>query len=214
MYLSGRTRQFFINPSLYGCMFNSAKTTGREWDALEVGCKWAFDNGAFSDKFDFNQWIIKLVNRLPYRENCICVVIPDVPYNHEATRKKFYRYADFARALGYPVAFASQNGATPNNVPWDDFDVLFIGGDDNHKRGHEARELINEAKRRGMWVHVGRASTGDAIGQYWPDCDSWDGTTFTREKAGGEGEGNKMQRMSKVLENIKKGNYYTRRFLL
>lgn len=207
MYLSGKTSQFFAHPDLYGCMFSYKKTGGQD-DALKSGCNWMLDNGAYTNRFDFECWVFQMVDMLPHQNNCIGIVVPDVPYDAKATIKKFSRYSRIPKALGYRVAFATQNGLTPELTPWGDFDVLFVGGDDNHKRGPEARQLIDEAKKRGVWVHVGRVSTGDAIGQYWPDADSWDGTTFTMEKVGGRNEGRKMQNLNRTLRNLKKSNVY------
>ena len=131
------------------------------------------------------------------------------------------------RSLGHKVAFVVQNGATVDNVPWDEFDVLFVGGvlrceacDFDMvpgapesaelcrvclERGYEryygtkpgvckhcpycdermtewkcsdaAVELIREAQRRGMWVHVGRVNGGARFA--WCEAlgvDSCDGT--------------------------------------
>ena len=207
MYLSGKTSQFFQHPDLYGCMF-SYRTTGRQFEALANGCKWMLDNGAFTGNFNFEKWVLMLIRMKPYAHNCFGVVVPDVPYNAAQTLEKFHTYAPVVRELGYRVAFVTQNGLTVNDTPWGDFDVLFVGGDDAHKRGSEARALIAEAKSRGIYVHVGRVSSGDSIGQYWPIADSWDGTTFTYEKAGGISEGKKMQRMNKVIKNIQRGEYH------
>lgn len=206
MYLSGRTQQFFDKPDLFGCMF-SYKKTGRQNEALQAGCYWMLDNGAFTGNFVFDKWVMMLLSMRAYVNTCIGIVIPDHPYDAEKTLVDFERYAPLVKALGFPVALATQNGMKPSDVPWDDIDVLFVGGDDAHKRGPEARRLINEAKSRLIWVHVGRVSSGRAIGQHWPDADSWDGTTFTKEKAGGEGEGKKFQEISATLTNLQRGNY-------
>lgn len=203
MYLSAKTKQFDLRPDLYGCML-SMVTIGGEWKALEDGCKWMIDNGAFTGKFVADKWEKRLIDRIPYKENCIAVVVPDVPYDAIATRIRFYEHVDIPRKLGYKVAYATQDGQTVENTPWGDFDVLFIGGSNEHKRGIEARLLIDEAKRRGVWVHVGRVSSGWAINKYWLDCDSFDGTTFVRNNL--ENQEKIMKRMNPILEEIRDRN--------
>ena len=78
---------------------------------------------------------------------------------------------------GYPVARVAQDGcrwlpAGPKAV--------FLGGTTAWKLGPHARHVVREAKRRGMWVHMGRVNSqrrfryAHAIG-----CDSVDGTYLT-----------------------------------
>ena len=65
-------------------------------------------------------------------------------------------------------------------VPWDSFDVAFVGGTTDWKLGPHARALVAEAKSRGKAVHMGRVNSAKrmryaaAIG-----CDSADGTYIT-----------------------------------
>ena len=90
------------------------------------------------------------------------------------------------REAGFPVALAAQNGARAGDMPWDEFDVLFLGGFPECVRcgcpsrvslreqprcpycGHRmaewklraaARELAREAIRRGKRVHMGRVNS-------------------------------------------------------
>lgn len=65
-------------------------------------------------------------------------------------------------------------------VPWDAFDVLFIGGDTEWKLGKHARSLIQEAKKRDKWVHMGRVNSARRY-RYAQHvgCDSVDGTFVT-----------------------------------
>jgi len=62
-------------------------------------------------------------------------------------------------------------------VPWESFDVLFIGGTDKHKLGPEAGALADEAARRGVPVHVGRVNSPSRLRDWWRAF-SWDGTTI------------------------------------
>jgi hypothetical protein len=206
MYLSATTAQFFQRPDIYGCMFSYRKT-GRQDKALKAGCKWMLDNGAYTGNFEFVQWVLWLVTMIPYRKNCIGVVVPDVPYKADETIRKFSQYYAVPEALGYKVAFATQDGMTPGMVPWPLFDVLFVGGSDGHKRGYEANILADEAKRHGKWVHVGRVSSPNTWGKYWTWADSFDGTTFTRGDSV-----KKFHQFSAALSNH--GQYLARRFEL
>lgn len=62
------------------------------------------------------------------------------------------------RALGFPAALVAQNGLENMKVPWNDLDVLFIGGDTNWKLGIQAAMLSREAVLRGKRVHMGRVN--------------------------------------------------------
>lgn len=187
MYFSGSTRQFFKRPDLFGVMFNTAASTGKQQEALEAACKYIIDNGIYSNKWIEQEWLIALLDFLPFRENCVGVIVPDFLY-HEADNKvrgdwkktldRFYLYQPVIERFGFPVALATQDGLKPEHVPWDMFSVLFIGGSNYHKRGKEAEILALEAKRRNKWVHVGRVSSVSAMRKLWPWANSYDGTTF------------------------------------
>jgi hypothetical protein len=137
----------------------------------------AADNGCFSKgaTFDAAAWLRWLAT-VPV-EGCLFAVAPDVVGDHDATVARSAPWLAEIRALGLPAAFVGQDGATVATVPWDSFDVLFIGGSTEWKLGPEAAALVAEAKRRGMWVHMGRVNSykrlayAAAIG-----CDSADGT--------------------------------------
>ena len=51
MYFSGRAKEFFRDECLYGLML-SYRQTGGQQRALDAGCLWMLDNGAFSGNFD------------------------------------------------------------------------------------------------------------------------------------------------------------------
>lgn len=77
LYLSASTRQYLKYPSLFGCMFNTVRTTGRQTEALKRGCKFMVDNGVYSNKWEYTSWVKKLEGFVPYRDNCFGVIIPD-----------------------------------------------------------------------------------------------------------------------------------------
>jgi hypothetical protein len=82
--------------------------------------------------------------------------------------------------LGYPAALVGQDGLERLTVPWDEFDVLFIGGSTEWKLSDAARQLAAEAKRRNKGVHMGRVNSrkrwliAESFG-----CDTADGTFLT-----------------------------------
>jgi hypothetical protein len=81
------------------------------------------------------------------------------------------------RALGYPAALVAQDGLEDLAVPWRDMDAMFIGGTTSWKLGPAAAGLAAQARRRGLWVHLGQVNSlrrmryAQAIG-----CHSVDGT--------------------------------------
>lgn len=145
---------------------------------LEAGRTWCADNGVFAGKYPGDEAYLRwLADRQEHAVLCRFVVAPDVVGNAAATLALSAPMLPRIRALGYPVALVAQNGLEDLDVPWDDFDVLFIGGDTAWKLGPAARALTSEARRLGKWVHMGRVNSrarlryAISIG-----CNSADGT--------------------------------------
>jgi hypothetical protein len=64
-------------------------------------------------------------------------------------------------------------------VPWDEFDVLFIGGT-QWKMSSHAADLVAEAKARGKGTHAGRVNSEQRYLHFLKlGCDSADGTFLT-----------------------------------
>jgi hypothetical protein len=142
------------------------------------GATWCADNGCFGKGYPGDdEWYAWLESNADRASACLFAVAPDVVGDAAATLDRSAPWLARIRALGYPAALVAQNGLEDLEVPWDDFDVLFIGGDTEWKLGRHARALTTEAKSRGKWVHMGRVNSekrlryADAIG-----CDSADGT--------------------------------------
>lgn len=158
---------------------NQNKVTGVE-AAHAAGAVWCADNGAFSDRFDEGRWWRFLQDNAHRASTCLFAVAPDVVGDAAATLARSAPWLQRIRDLGYPSAFVAQDGLEALPVPWDDFDVLFIGGSTEWKLGRHARTIAAEAKLRGKWVHMGRVNSGarwryaNHIG-----CDSADGTYLT-----------------------------------
>lgn len=149
--------------------------------AHAAGVTWCADNGAFSDRFDETKWWRFLVKNSKHAATCAFAVAPDVVGDAVATLERSRPWLGPIRRLGYPVAFVAQDGSeVAGLIPWDEFDVLFIGGTDDFKLGPAAREVVRRAKDRGKAVHMGRVNSAERF-RYalFIGCDSVDGTFLT-----------------------------------
>lgn len=79
------------------------------------------------------------------------VLVPDVVADREATLESWRRYAPVARAYGWPLAMAVQDGMTPDDLPEDC--VVFVGGTTDWKW----RSLPGWCAT-GRRIHVGRVN--------------------------------------------------------
>jgi len=143
---------------------------------VAVGRPWAADNDCFQglDPVAYS----KMLDALP-RGGCLFVTVPDVVGDHRATLRLWHRWAQAVKAKGLPAAFVLQDGCrTLAQVPAN-ADAVFVGGTTVYKLSHEAQQIVREAKRRGLWVHMGRVSTQRRI-QYAQSigCDSFDSSKF------------------------------------
>jgi hypothetical protein len=144
---------------------------------LAAGVPVACDNSAFT-AFDRTAYIAMLrsVRRLPV----LWVTAPDVVGDAHATAARFRLWLPVLRYYGLPVAYVAQDGQERLPLPWDAISCLFIGGTTAWKESNAAAFLVRQAKRRGLWVHIGRVNTMrrlqpfDALG-----ADSLDGGQFS-----------------------------------
>lgn len=149
------------------------------------------DNGCFTEigrkRFTMAGYE-RLVRRAlaRYGPELLFATAPDVPFDWKATLKNSMPTLAVIRRWGAPAALVWQDGATVANMPWDAFDVGFIGGSTEWKLGREAERLTAEARRRGKMVHMGRVNstkrllTAQAFG-----CATADGTYLMHELAKG-----------------------------
>lgn len=175
--------------------------TPRQGNARPEGVRWCADNGCFSEQFDERQWFAFLERNAYAAADCAFAVAPDVVGDHAATVERSAPWLAKIRALGYKVAFVAQDGWNADTVPWDDIDVVFIGGSDAFKVGVAPAgrvrplrldgtpladdvpsiQVVKDAKAHGKAVHMGRVNTrcryrfAAMIG-----CDSADGTCLTK----------------------------------
>jgi hypothetical protein len=141
------------------------------------GQPWAADNGRFTQPNTYSdERYLAWLARMP-RESCLFATAPDVPFDALGTLALSLPLFGAIRALGYPVALVAQDGMESMDLPWGDFDVLFIGGTTAWKLSEAAASLAAEAKRCGKWVHMGRVNSLKRM--RWAEsiaCDSADGT--------------------------------------
>lgn len=83
---------------------------------IRNGRPFAVDNEAFTRGFDPARFLPFLKRLQPYRDQCLFVVIPDVVYDAPATLARFRMWAPLIQRLGFPVAFAAQDGQ--ENLLW------------------------------------------------------------------------------------------------
>lgn len=152
--------------------------TPNEGKSPATAAVWAADNGCFSTHYVGDErWMAWLRKHAAHADRCLFATAPDVVGDAVATLARSAPHLSAIRALGYPAALVAQDGLEHLTVPWDDFDVLFIGGSTEWKLGPDARHLVGEAKRRGKHVHMGRVNSRRRWGYAeYIGCDSVDGT--------------------------------------
>jgi hypothetical protein len=162
---------------------------------------WAADTGCFAkpEKFDPLTYLGWLARYQDAQDRCLFATMPDVVRDAAATLKKVQPWPRILRAMGYKPALVAQDGLEALPVPWDDFDVLFIGGSTEWKLGDHATMVIRDAKKRGKWVHAGRVNSLRRLRHcQWQGCDSADGTFV------GFGPDKNLPRMKRWLETMER----------
>lgn len=160
----------------FGILLTPSLTTSGNRNQIKRGMKWALDNGQFSGKVPLENLPVKMETMKAYRSTCLFVVSPDAIGDAKSTIALYPEWRDVIRSYGFLVAFVGQDGLENYGLP-DDIDAFFIGGSTKWKLSKAARELAQEAKRRGKWLHMGRVNSlarihyAESIG-----CDSVDGT--------------------------------------
>lgn len=119
---------------------------------------WAADTGCFAKpEAHDDAAYLRFLDARP-RETCLFATAPDRFGDGPATLAVARPMLPRIRALGFPAALVSQPGTTVDAVPWDDVDVLFVGGPNGWQHSEANHELVREALARGKRVHVGRVN--------------------------------------------------------
>jgi len=144
-------------------------------NAIQTGLPFAADNGAFSG-FD-EAGFLGLLDRLDGLSPAF-VAAPDVVGDGPKTLAMFAAWGPRIRQRGLPVALVLQDGMNVVSVPWGELESVFVGGSTEWKLGHAAADIVAEAKRRGLWAHMGRVNSRQRMQYaYEIGCDSFDGTS-------------------------------------
>jgi len=156
----------------------SPRQYGRIEDTAAAGIPWAADNDAY---LAWNERRYEaMLSRIARLDGCLFVVAPDVVAHCWWTTALFHQLLPRIAETGHPPAFVIQNGQPASDVPWDAIGCLFVGGTTEYKLSADAERLGREAKRRGLWLHIGRVNSrkrydyARAVG-----ADSIDGTTYS-----------------------------------
>jgi hypothetical protein len=139
----------------------------------------AADNGCFGRGWvGERKWLAWLARVAPHADRCLFATAPDVVGDAAATLARSRPHLAAIRDLGYPAGLVAQEGLDALPVPWDEFDVLFVGGRDTAwKLGPVAACLVAQALQHRKKVHFGRCNSAkrwryaDSLG-----CHSADGT--------------------------------------
>jgi hypothetical protein len=176
LYLSGVVRAELLDAPGLGLVLTP--NMGNRPDLSRT--TWAADNGCFSQgaAFKVGRYITWLEERMSeHRDTCLFATAPDVVGDAEATWARSAPVLPLLRWLGYKAAYVAQDGMELLAVEWDAFDALFIGGSTEWKLSSAAFGLIQEAKARGKWVHMGRVNSRRRfVAAASMGCDSVDGT--------------------------------------
>lgn len=174
IYLDKSFQNIIDYRSKYDIEINQFKTPLTGYKHKNI--KFILDNGAYSgfpaEKFyDYVEDYIKE----PF---CQYIVIPDKPFNHKKTLKIFDEFLDVVSIPKKKRAFVAQNGSTIENLPLDEFECLFIGGDNSFK-DHTALKIVKDLPSK-KWVHVGRLNAPNRLVKWFKLCHSFDGSGISR----------------------------------
>jgi hypothetical protein len=148
-------------------------------NTVPTGVDWCADNSCFTPgrypgETAYLRWLTRRADRAG---RCAFATAPDVPFNASATLVRALPMLEQIRAAGYPAALVAQDGLEDLAISWDSFDALFLGGTTQWKLGAAAARLAQQARQRGLWVHMGRVNSFKRL-RYAASigCHSADGT--------------------------------------
>lgn len=157
-----KVRDAMQNPANHlGCI-----TTPKQGNKIPDRVPVIADNGLYGNGWvSYSFWLKFLEDLTPIADRVVFATAPDV-FNPElgddlaaVSTAESLPWLPIIRRLGFPAAFVAQNGLTSDMTPWDELDVLFIGGDDTWKLGPRMHDLAQEAVARGKKVHMGRVNS-------------------------------------------------------
>lgn len=166
-------------PRFYGWLMTTTRTMTQ---TETLGLHYGVDNECFTERWDPEVFerSVKRIRDHHGRKRCLFVAAPDVLGDAVATLERSEGWLREIRSWGMPVALVAQDGLEGLRIPWQRFDCLFIGGSTEWKLSEAAGWLMEEARIRGKWVHVGRVSSWTRIDDLQARPDSVDSTHFIR----------------------------------
>lgn len=177
IYLANPTGDPTVHAAMSAGLLGYMDTPG-QGNRRPAGVTWAADNGCYGSGYPGDEpWLAWLAKNRGAAASCLFASAPDVVGDAVATFTRSAPFLPRIRALGFRAALVAQDGLEDIPVPWNEFDVLFVGGSTVWKLGRAARQVVGEARRRGVPVHMGRVNTRGRIAYAASiGCDSVDGT--------------------------------------
>lgn len=159
--------------------------------------RYAIDNGVFGAFSSGRKWspepFFGLLETIAQVKRPMWAVVPDAVGDKDETLRKWDEHAEAVRLFDVPLAFAAQDGMTPDDVP-ENADVVFIGGSTAWKWRH-LRDFTGAHSR----VHVGRVNTYRLLWMaHNAGAESCDGTGWFR------GDQNQIAGLWKYLDESEK----------
>jgi hypothetical protein len=168
---------------------------------VKTGLPWAVDNGAYSG-FDEARFL-RLLDRAQAQPGCLFVVAPDVVADAKATLAQWPWWSALIRSRGLPAAFVGQDGQEDLPLP-DDMDAYFVGGSTRWKLSQASADLCREAKRRGLYLHVGRVNSLRRLRTaYEFGADSIDGSGYSKFAAVARSRGRTDMLLERHLDFVR-----------
>ncbi len=147
------------------------------WRNPPDGFPYALDNGRYTAGPDWrSEDYLKMLERSTRQPRPpLWALVPDVPQDRDATLAEWDVWSTRIAAYGWPLAFALQDGMTPDDVPAN-ADVVFLGGSTAWKRA-TLWDWCDAFPR----VHVGRINTEKWLWEcHEAGAESCDGTGWMR----------------------------------
>lgn len=164
MYLWPQTSSMKVFSRHYGVMTRASDSCIP--NGIKEGRSWAMDNEAFTRGFNFSRWYKHFNRLMPWFNNCLFVVVPDIVGDYKKTLSLWHEYYSvFDRISAGKLAFVVQDGQTPQDLP-QNYNTLFIGGSTNFKLSSQADNLIEYAKNTKKKVHAGRVNSKKRIDHF------------------------------------------------
>lgn len=130
--------------------------------ALRPWLPYALDNDAFTAWQQKKEWsepawreMLRWARMTGYKP--MWAIVPDVVADKQATLDNWKRYAPAVDEIGWPKAFAVQDGMTPDDVP-ETASIVFVGGSDSFK-WRTVKTWASNFRR----VHVGRVNNIEKV---------------------------------------------------